>query len=99
MLEAILAGRHTICVNFSSQPDPYPYARDGGSLPARSGGELLRALDLAFDPAAQQRLEQDRQRFLVRHAGPSAEGQGADTLAGYVLSLSGTPASPERATP
>jgi hypothetical protein len=91
VLEAILAGRCTICVNFSAEPDPYPYAADGGSLSARTPMELRQALERAFAPDAQAQLHRDRDRFLARHAGPAAEGMAAATLARYVVELGASP--------
>ena len=32
VLEAIVLGRKTICINFSSEPDKFPYVEDGGAL-------------------------------------------------------------------
>jgi hypothetical protein len=87
VLEAILAGRRTICVNFSGEPDPYPYAADGGSLPARSPAELRMALDTVFAAESRARLEQDRQGFLKRHAGPGRDGRAAETLADRIVRL------------
>jgi hypothetical protein len=87
VLEAILSGRRTICVNFSHEPDPYPYAIDGGSISARSEAELRDALKRVFAPDVQSELERDRRRFLRRHAGPAAEGRAAQTLARMVTEL------------
>ena len=77
VFQAILMERNTICVNFSQEPDWYPYVADGGSLAARSDVRLREALTKALGPADQTELAAGRHRFLARHAGPSAEGQAA----------------------
>lgn len=87
VLEAILLGRRTICVNFSHEPDWYPYVADGGSLGADSQQRLRQALQRLFREEAQAELEAGRQRFLKRHAGPTAEGKAADTFARMILWL------------
>jgi hypothetical protein len=83
LLEAILAGRPTICVNFPDEPDRYPYVADGGSLGADSAETIHQALDRirSGDPTL---LAQSRQRSLARHVGPSACGASAATLAGMI---------------
>ena len=85
VLEAILLGRRTICINFSTEPDRYPYASEGGSLGAKTGEELAAALDAVLDPQRAQELTADRMRFLARHVGPSAEGQAAAVFVRTVL--------------
>lgn len=88
ILEAILAGRRTICANFSTDPDQYPFVADGGSLGARSPGEMATALAIALA----DEVESDagtRERFLKRHAGPAAKGMAAATLARRIQELAG----------
>lgn len=85
VLEAILLGRRTICINFSTEPDRYPYATEGGSLGAKNGQELADALDAVLDPQRAQQLSTDRARFLARHVGPSADGQAAEVFVRMVL--------------
>ncbi|OHB69074.1 MAG: hypothetical protein A2V70_11610 [Planctomycetes bacterium RBG_13_63_9] len=85
VLEAILMGRRTICINFTDEPDRYPYVADGGSLGARSAGQLRAALDKVFSPEAQEELEAGRRAFLERHAAPSADGEGSDTFVQMLL--------------
>lgn len=87
VLEAVLTGRPTICVNFSSDPDQYPYAADGASVPARSPAELRQALITVFGPQNGDRLEKRRRDFLARHAGPTSEGKAAVTLARRIVEL------------
>ena len=92
VLEAILLGRTTICVNFSGEPAWYPYATDGGSLTARDPREIQAALDLALDHPEEVARRLDRQRFLRRHAGPTASGRAADVFACRLAELTGTAA-------
>lgn len=87
VLEAILLGRKAICVNFSDEPDRYPYVADGGALGAGSVEEIRAALDRLFSAEHQPELEVQRQHFLQRHAGPAVESRSAKTLAERVISL------------
>ena len=87
VLEAILLGRKAICVNFSDEPDRYPYVADRGALGARSVQEIRAALNQLFSAEYQPEWEVQRQRFLQRHAGPAAEGRAAQTLVERVVSL------------
>ena len=97
VFEAILLGRPTICVNFSDEPDRYPYVSDGGSLGARREEELSDALDLLLSNDASEELAAGRQRFLRQHAGPSAEGLAAEALARSVLAVAGSPGQSAKA--
>jgi surface carbohydrate biosynthesis protein (TIGR04326 family) len=83
-LEAILAGRETICVNFSTEPDRYPYVAEGGSLGARNSIELREALDVAVRGSRLDARAAERREFLRRHVGPTADGQAAAMLADVV---------------
>ena len=87
ILEAILLDRKTICVNFSDEPERYPYVADGGSLGARSEEQVGAALDRVFSDEFLADWDARRTRFLDRHAGPSAQGHAAETLAGRILAL------------
>lgn len=97
ILEAILLGRKTVCINFSLEPDKYPYVADGGSLDAGSKEELSAALDRAFSQEYETPWAAARKRFLQRHAGPAAEGRAAETLARKVLQLCGREERPPAA--
>ncbi len=83
VLEAILLGRGAICANFSDEPDRYPYVADGGALPARDATQMKHAVDevLAGDLAS---MEQGRQRFIARHVGSTARGEGAAAIVALV---------------
>jgi hypothetical protein len=87
ILEATLLGRRTICVNFSGEPDRFPYVQDGASLPARSPQEVGKVLNAVLTPGRDEHLEAERERFLRRHAGPSAAGAAGLTLATEILRL------------
>ena len=87
ILEATLLGRRTICVNFSGAPDRYPYVQDGASIPARSHSEVEEALETALSSRGGAHLEDERRRFLDRHAGPSATGGAGAALAARILEL------------
>jgi surface carbohydrate biosynthesis protein (TIGR04326 family) len=82
MFEAILLGRDAICVNFSDEPDRYPYVADGGALSARTPEQVGDAVaqSLAGDAA----LAQGRARFVAHHAGRTATGQGSEAIATLV---------------
>jgi hypothetical protein len=95
VLEAILLGKKAICVNLSGEPDRYPYVADGGALAGRSPEEVHASLEKALSDAEpvseivggpDERAEA-RRRFLTRHAGPSADGEGAATLARWIRDL------------
>ncbi|MBX3441623.1 MAG: hypothetical protein KF774_04390 [Planctomyces sp.] len=79
MLEAILAGKRTVCLNFSTEPDWYPYAEEGPSLAARSREEIGMALDEALRQA-DDRGRDRREAFLLNHVGPTLNGRGTRTF-------------------
>ena len=87
VMEAILLGRTTICVNFSDEEDRYPYVADGGSLAAGNDAQMHEALAAALSGEGDAELAAGRQRFLHRHLGPSTEGQGAQTLTDLIERL------------
>jgi hypothetical protein len=87
ILEANVLGRRVVCVDFTGEPALYPYEEDGAAILARSKAELEQALSDVFSPTAQPRLEENRQRFLSYHLGPSATGLAARTLALKVQEL------------
>jgi hypothetical protein len=94
ILEATLIGTRSICLNFSGEPDRYPYVEDGASLPARSVEELGESLSQLLDAGADPARERGRTGFLIRHAGPTKDGRAASTLADRLVGLcwSTTPA-------
>jgi hypothetical protein len=87
ILEATLLGRRTICVNFSGAPDRYPYVDDGASIAARSHSEVEQALETALSTGGSDHIEDERRRFLHRHAGPSATGGAGALLAARILDV------------
>jgi hypothetical protein len=87
VLEACLLGKPTICVNFSDEPDRYPYVADGASLPARSCEEMRTSLDVILSKRCDQELVERRRAFLGRHAGPTADGRGTSRLVDHVINV------------
>jgi hypothetical protein len=96
VLEAILLGKRAICVNMSGEPDRYPYVAAGGALAARSPTEIRVALERALMEEGSPEAAEARRRFLLHHAGPSAEGQAAATLAKRICELVRAGAAPLR---
>jgi hypothetical protein len=94
VLEAILLGKRTVCLNFSDEEDWFPYVEDGGSLPGGSDDEVRASLGRCFDPSAQDELQAARRRFLDRHIPLAADGHAAETLAQQIAERSGLPRSP-----
>jgi len=91
ILEATLAGTRSICLNFSGEPDRYPYVEDGASLPARSLAELTHSLSRLLRAEPDPESDARRLAFLTRHAGPTKDGRAARTLAGHVIELCQSP--------
>ncbi|MHC4561625.1 MAG: hypothetical protein ACYS8X_02515 [Planctomycetota bacterium] len=87
VFEAALLGKRTICVNFSDEPDRYPYVANGAALPARNGEQMAQSMGLALRDEATDQLDADCRRFLAYHAGPTAQGDAAETMAAHILSL------------
>ena len=87
ILESALVGTPSICVNFSGEPDWYPYVEEGGSLPARSVEELTRSMARALEVGSDGDSGRDRLTFLTRHAGPAKDGRAAMTLAERIAEL------------
>lgn len=84
-LEAILLGRRTICINFSTEPDRYPYVAEGGSLGATNAAGLHGAIAAALDPRLAAQHETARRQFLERHLGPTVDGRAASAFVDLVL--------------
>jgi hypothetical protein len=89
LLEGIVRGRPAVCLNFSGEPDRYPYVDHGGALPGRTPEQLHRSLERALEGDANGELERAREQFLQRHVGPARRGQAAEELARRVLELAG----------
>jgi hypothetical protein len=87
LLEALILARQAICVNFSDEPDWYPYVDEGGALGARTIDELRTALDLALAGDTGLNGDTARQQFLRRHAGPAAGGLGAKTFGDKLIGI------------
>ncbi|MGC1273662.1 MAG: CDP-glycerol glycerophosphotransferase family protein [Planctomycetaceae bacterium] len=89
VLEAALLGRPAVCLNFSDEPDWYPYVDDGAALPGRTGEQVRWALKVALSGERDAELARNREKFLRRHAGPATDGQAADRLARSILAIAG----------
>jgi hypothetical protein len=72
-------GRRTICVNFSGEPDPYPFAEKGPSIGANTYQQLEAALDTVFN-VPEEVFDARRRTFLERHLGPTMQGKAAETF-------------------
>lgn len=77
MLEAALINKRTICLNFSDEPDRYPFAKDVSSISVHSREELEEALNVIFDLDCN--LAEHR-KFLKYHLGPTIEGHATEIL-------------------
>ena len=86
-LEAILLGRRTICINFSTEPDRYPYVAEGGSLGATNAAGLRAAVAAALDPRLRTQHETARRQFLERHLGPTVDGRAANAFVALVQEI------------
>jgi hypothetical protein len=87
VLEAILLGRKTICVNFSDEPDRYPYVEEGVALAAKSEQELTKNLTEMFEINTEE-SQQKREVFLQRHLAFTCDGKAALVLAKKVVEFS-----------
>ncbi len=87
ILEAIILGRKTICVNFSDEPDRFPFVADGGSLPGNSTEQISESLEKLLDPGFQEEFKKRRESFLERHVGPTVTGSAAHTLSSLIVDL------------
>lgn len=85
LLEAALAGRRTIVVKVQNEPEVYPYVAEGASLGAKDQAELEAAIRQVMAEGDSPVHRAAQRAFLVRHLGPSARGEAADTLARLVL--------------
>ncbi len=86
VLEAILRAKRTICVNFSQEPDRYPYATEGPALPARSPEQLREAVDIALSTVPTG-CDAIREQFLRDHAGPARLGKATLALVSRLRGL------------
>lgn len=77
ILEATLAGKPTVCLNFSSEPNQYPYVEEGVSFSVRRTEEMEAVLQQLRFFRPDETWHERRMRFLNRHLGPAAVGQAA----------------------
>jgi len=81
LLDAVLAGKSAIMVNFTGQPAPYPFPRRGAVAAAYTPEELRKKLhQLLEDPQAGAELSAARDDYIAYHLGPT-DGQAAQRIA------------------
>ena len=81
LLDAVLAGKPTIMVNFTGQPNPYPFPRRGAVAAAYTPQELRTKLrELLEDPQARDALSAARNEYITYHIGPT-DGRAAQRIA------------------
>jgi len=81
LLDAVLAGKPAIMVNFTGQPDPYQFSHLGAVAAAYSPDELREKLhQLLDDPAARAQLTTTREEYIAYHIGPT-DGRAAQRIA------------------
>lgn len=98
LLEATLVGRPTICLNFTTEPDIYPYVEEGVSISVRSTAELAPALAHLMNSQMNREWQERRRRFLERHLGPAVEGKAAVSFAAWVNGFLGGAREVQRQT-
>ena len=81
LLDAVLAGKPAIMVNFTGQLDPYPFARRGAVAAAHTPQELQTELhQLLEEPEARVALSAARAEYIAYHIGPT-DGRAAQRIA------------------
>jgi len=81
LLDAVLAGKPAIMVNFTGQPNPYPFPRRRAVAAAYTPQELSTKLrELLEDPEARAELSAARDDYIAYHIGPT-DGQAAQRIA------------------
>ncbi len=81
LLDAVLAGKPAIMVNFTGQPNPYPFPKRGAVAAAYTPQELRTTLhELLEDPQARAALSAGRDDYIAYHLGPT-DGQAAQRIA------------------
>jgi len=81
LLDAVLADKPAIMVNFTGQPNPYPFPRRGAVAAAYTPQELRTKLrELLEDPQARAALAAARDEYIAYHIGPT-DGQAAQRIA------------------
>jgi hypothetical protein len=91
VLEATLAGTPTVCVNFSTEPDYYPYVEEGVSLGAHRPDDVGPLLESLRSGRLKGAWQEKRAQFLERHLGPATHGRAAELLADRLRRMVGGP--------
>lgn len=87
ILEATLAGKLTVCLNFTTEPDYYPYVEDGVSLGVRRPEEMGPVLKHLRSFQPDENWHGRRMRFLERHLGPAATGKAAAVFTAHLREI------------
>ncbi len=81
LLDAVLTGKPAIMVNFTGQPNPYPFPRRGAVAAAYTPQKLRTKLhELLEDPQARAALSAARDDYITYHLGPT-DGRAAQRIA------------------
>jgi len=81
LLDAVLAGKPAIMVNFTGQPNPYPFPRLRAVAAAYTPEELKAKLrQLLEEPQARAALSATRDDYIAYHLGPT-DGRAAQRIA------------------
>ncbi len=81
LLDAVLAGKPAIMVNFADQPNHYPFPQSGVVEAAYTPQELRTKLhELLEDPQARAELSAARDDYIACHIGPT-DGRAAQRIA------------------
>ena len=81
LLDAVLAGKPAIMVNFTGQPNPYQFPRLGAVAAAYTPQELRTKLrELLENPEARAKLSAARDDYTAYHIGPT-DGRAAQRIA------------------
>ncbi len=81
LLDAVLAGKPAIMVNFTGQPNPYPFPRRGAVAAAYTPQDLRTKLrELLEDSQARAALSAARDDYIAYHLGPT-DGRAAQRIA------------------
>lgn len=86
-LEVIILGKPLVTVNFTREPDPFPYAKDGGAVGVYDEAELVPTISrLLEDSDARKRLSSTQQDFLKKHLF-ECDGKASERVADLIDSM------------
>lgn len=88
LLEATLAGIRIACLNYSTEPEYYPYVEEGVALPVRDRDGVQHLYDTVSDvQCGHDAWSTARHTFMQRHLGPAVAGQAGAEFAGRLMQL------------